>query len=527
MTYDVIVMGGGLAGLCLARQLRLEQPDIRVLVVEKQPHPVPEAAHKVGESSVEIGAHYFSQVLGLHEHLVTRQLYKLGLRYFYTADGNRDLTTRVEGGPRRLPRVPSFQLDRGRLENFLVEQDRADGIDVLDGAKVTDLEFGDPCHTVTVVAAGTTSTFQGRWVVDGTGRHGLIRRKLGLSRPSTHQANAVWFRMGRRIALDDWSTNAAWRDEVPSGDRWMSTCHLMGTGYWTWLIPLASDTHSIGIVCDANLHPYPTMNRFDRAMQWLHQHEPQCAAVLEDHRAELDDFLGLHHFAHTTTQMYDGAARWALIGEAGVFTDPFYSPGSDFIGIGNDLVCELVGRDRRGEDVIEHAEWFSRMYLRLYAGFLRLYDGQYPIMGNAQVMSTKVAWDNASYWAISALLFFQRKYRDLAFLKRIDPLLARFFLLHARMQMRLRQWYEQDRGAEYGARYVNYMEVPYLRTLQDALDEPLDDEALVARLTTNLADLERFSQVILRMPAGHTLAPDEDGFERVELLQLPGARVTV
>ena len=51
-SYDVIIMGGGLAGLCLARQLRREQPDLRVLVAENQRHPVPEAAHKVGESSV-------------------------------------------------------------------------------------------------------------------------------------------------------------------------------------------------------------------------------------------------------------------------------------------------------------------------------------------------------------------------------------------------------------------------------------------------------------------------------------------
>ena len=63
-TYDVIITGGGLAGLCLARQLRQEHPDLTVLVAEKKKHPVPEAAHKVGESSVEIGAHYFSKILG-------------------------------------------------------------------------------------------------------------------------------------------------------------------------------------------------------------------------------------------------------------------------------------------------------------------------------------------------------------------------------------------------------------------------------------------------------------------------------
>ena len=57
-SYDVIITGGGLAGLCLARQLRQEHPDISVLVAEKKKHPVPEAAHKVGESSV-----WFSSVM--------------------------------------------------------------------------------------------------------------------------------------------------------------------------------------------------------------------------------------------------------------------------------------------------------------------------------------------------------------------------------------------------------------------------------------------------------------------------------
>ncbi|MGH9310707.1 MAG: NAD(P)-binding protein, partial [Vicinamibacterales bacterium] len=52
--YDAVIAGGGLAGLCLARQLRREAPGLRVLVAEKRRHPVPEAAFKVGESTVEI-----------------------------------------------------------------------------------------------------------------------------------------------------------------------------------------------------------------------------------------------------------------------------------------------------------------------------------------------------------------------------------------------------------------------------------------------------------------------------------------
>src|SRR4051794_5936880 len=134
--YDVAILGGGLAGGCLARQLRQEAPALRILVVEKRPHPVPEAAFKVGESSVEIGAHYFQKRLGLEPHLRTEQLEKLGLRYFFTHEDNRSITPRVELGPADFPPVPSFQLDRGRLENMLLRTNRDLGATVLDGYRV-------------------------------------------------------------------------------------------------------------------------------------------------------------------------------------------------------------------------------------------------------------------------------------------------------------------------------------------------------------------------------------------------------
>ncbi len=38
-------------------------------------------------------------------------------------------------------------------------------------------------------------------------------------------------------------------------ERWLSTNHLCGPGYWVWLIPLASGSHSVGIVADEKHAP--------------------------------------------------------------------------------------------------------------------------------------------------------------------------------------------------------------------------------------------------------------------------------
>ena len=99
---DVVIIGGGLAGLTLALQLKQRDAALDVLVLERRAHPVPEAAHKVGESSVEIGAHYFSQVLGLREHLDRAQLRKFGFRFFFS-EGRRDIDQVTEIGASRFP----------------------------------------------------------------------------------------------------------------------------------------------------------------------------------------------------------------------------------------------------------------------------------------------------------------------------------------------------------------------------------------------------------------------------------------
>jgi hypothetical protein len=161
--------------------------------------------------------------------------------------------------------------------------------------------------------------------------------------------------------------------------------------------------------------------------------------------------------------------------------------------MGNDFTVDLIVRESAGEEIGDRAEVFNDSYLRLYGAFLRLYEGQYPIMGNGQVMTCKIAWDNGCYWSVTALLFYQNRLRDIAFMASISGLLNRFALLHARMQQFLRAWHDADQQL-YPPGFASVIALARLRQLQAELgDPPLDGDALHERLRANVAWLERFA----------------------------------
>lgn len=495
-SFDVIVLGGGLAGQTLALQIKRERPTTKILVTELRPHPAKEASHKVGESTVEIGAHYFSKVLGLEQHLVESQLRKAGLRYFLPHGNNEDIASRVEMGASYFPPVPSYQIDRGRFENMLAETNVQLGVEFWDRCKAVEVTREGDLHTVRMERAGEKPSVASRWVIDATGRAGLLKRQLGLARETGHKCNAVWFRVADPIDPDEWSESPDWQKRIPEGLRRLSTNHFMGHGYWVWLIPLTGGNTSVGIVADAALHPLDEMRSFDRAVDWLKRHEPQCAREVEKRRDKLMDFLALKHYAHGCERVFSGD-RWALTGDAGVFTDPFYSPGSDFIAMSNTFIADLVLRDLNGEEIVDRANAYNRVYLNTYESFIAIYENQYPLMGNPQVMSAKIVWDFAIYWGFLALQFLGGRLCDLDLLERAGNTLQRVNHLNAQIQNFFREWDSLGKR-ECEPAFIDVLGVDIMRRLHYGLQDELPGEALLERFAENLKLCESLATAIFQ-----------------------------
>ena len=171
--------------------------------------------------------------------------------------------------------TPTWQIDRGTVREFPRRRSSPRTASISATARSCAASISRRTADVTRCASSTPAPqrhSKARWLIDASGRAGLVKRKLGLAASERPRRERDLVPAQRRGSI---STNGApiatWQDRCSPRERWRSTNHLCGPGYWAWLIPLGSGAHSVGIVCDAKMHPLETMNTFDRSLDWFAQ----------------------------------------------------------------------------------------------------------------------------------------------------------------------------------------------------------------------------------------------------------------
>ena len=480
--YDVAVLGGGLAGLTMAIQLKLSRPETRVLVTDKRTELAPEAAFKVGESSVEVGAHYYREVIGMRDHLEQAQLRKHGLRFLLPAGDNSDITKRVEFCTPAHLAAFTHQIDRGRFENELFRRCLKNGAEAFRGWRVQDVEIGKDAHTITLSQEEEETSVTARWIVDASGRANILRRKLDLSDDTGHHINAAWIRLAGGLDFEDWTDDEEWLNRMPEpGLRRLSTTHLIAEGYWLWLIQLASGPISIGVCADPRVHPWEEIESFDAFMDWCQEHEPLVYAEIDGRREDVLDFLRVKDFSYASTRVFS-PDRWTLVGEAGGFIDAFYSPGSDFIAYSNTFSNELICHDLDGGegDLEKRVEFYNDFYFKLFNPTIHLYRDQYQLFQNAQVMVAKVVWDSLIYFTLLGSPFVHGKLAKIEDIEMFSEIADLVIPLIPRMQELFRDWHALGNIQFEGVSVLSKQLEPYIWA-QEEIGLAGSDEELLER----------------------------------------------
>lgn len=499
MKTDVVILGGGLAGLALALQLVRRRPDLAVSVVDAKARPAPERRSTVGESFSEVGSHYLRDVVGLRDHLEARQLPKAGLRFFVGNDS--DLGERFELGVLspsicemengRLLGLPlrTHQVDRARLENEMAVRCVAAGIALLEETRVEGVSVDGGGHVVTL-SGRESGKLRARWMIFAGGRRTLPGQDLPW-RSLGHRTRAAWCRVEGEIDIGDWSRDPAFGSLTLPGFRRLSTNHFMGRGYWTWLIPLPSGVTSVGIVADP-LEVDFAPGDFQQLVQWLSERDVRLGAELGALRPVDGDFHVADLEAGVARTCF-GAERWGAVGQCAGFVDVLYSPGADLLALGNTLLVDLIVRELEGRRVDGACAVANKIFGGFADGLAEIYRGQYPNFGHAEVIGTKTLWDSALYFGFNTMLFRHGLMGDVRFLSSIRPELLALRALQARVQARFRTGRVRPlipagrATVEWGG--VDWMMDAYL----GALRQP-SERAVVEQLRRVLASLEQVSR---------------------------------
>jgi flavin-dependent dehydrogenase len=443
---EVVILGAGLAGLSLARHL-LMNTSKTILLLEKRAE-VPSPRQKVGEATVQLGSHYFSQILDLEEHLFQEHFLKYNLRFYWPTSSGANISYEEysQSYIRDLSNIPTFQLDRNKLEKELLLLNlRYSAFTFQPGIGNLDAVLGrsGAPHRISYDIGDQRVDVQADWVVDTTGRAKFLARKLGLTKPSPirHGASFLWveglINIEKLTELPHLQRIAhSSRQQLGHLPAWLATNHFVGEGYWFWTIPLHGKT-SLGLVYDCSTVSADEVSSPEKVIAWVGKRFPLFIKGLADKR--IVDYGLCRDVSYDCAQTIS-ADHWAIAGEAGRFTDPLYSPGSDLIALYNTLIVEAICTDNQDLLAVK-----SRLYELLmwacYEAYVPSYSVSYEVLGDQECFAMKYGWELMVYFTFYVFPFINHVFTDTAFILSFLDIFAQLGAINKSLQSFITEFY--------------------------------------------------------------------------------------
>eukprot|EP01132_Coremiostelium_polycephalum_P001479 gene1479-1866_t len=419
--YDVVIVGGGIAGLSACRHLLLKIPylrDGRIAIIEPRSRIRNNLAedYKVGESTVEVSAMFFAKELELQDYLIENQPPKFSLQFHWPKNIAKtdSMDDYYSTWAVKNPDIQSFQLNRCKMEKDLLKMVTDQGAVYYHGrVKDLDLPKGNKKKTMIVQILSDEDRFEDQkpidkiiisadYVIDASGRNFVIGSRtdnilkdpkdlFGLQNAST------WVRVKN---IDRSQYDSSNQDNVTSS-LYYDTNHFFGPGYWIWMIPIerGSRDFSIGVSYHKDKISPSQLNSYDKFMSFLETNQKVLYNIIKS--GEIVDFHRWPCLPHTSKTFYS-QDNWAVIGDAAAIFDPFYSTGMVMITFEVECLTELIKFKLSGdsEGYKHRVTAFDDLIRSITQTNNHLIKKHSDHLGNASVMSWRIFVESTNYFGI-------------------------------------------------------------------------------------------------------------------------------
>jgi len=255
-----------------------------------------------------------------------------------------------------------------------------------------------------------------------------MKKKLGLQKESPIRHGAIFFWVDGLVDVER-LTGRSHEERIYARSRQktgqfpflLATNHFFAEGQWFWVITLHGKT-SLGLVYEHAAVNADDVATVKKAIDYVCRTWPLFERDLP-HRKVLDHGR-LVDFAYDSERTIS-AERWALLGEAGRFSDPLYSPGSDLIAIYNTLVVDAIQTDDAG-DLARKVELWEIVQKVMYEAYVPGYHVSYNALGDQETFNLKYTWELSVYFGFLLLPLLNGLYQKPEFM---GPFMHKFAVL--------------------------------------------------------------------------------------------------
>lgn len=348
---DVIIVGGGPAGTTAGTLLRKYNPDMRVLLFEKEQFP----REHIGESQLP-GISLILNEMGVWDKVEGAGFpVKLGASFTWGRDNEawefdffpaEEFVDEPRPGRFEGQRTfTAFQVERSIYDEILLRHAESRGVTVRERTQIRGvLTEGD---RITGLTLEDGTTVRARWYIDATGHVGLLRRALGIESEAPEEL--------RNIAIWDYWDDAEWAVHIGTGGTRIQVRSLPYG--WIWFIPIGETRASVGIVCPSDYYKKRGLSPRELYEGALAE-QPEVRHLVRNARRSPDgEVLTIKNWSHLSGRL--AGENWWICGDAAGFADPILSAGMTLAHTAARDVAYCITEIDRGE---EDAAWIKGWY---------------------------------------------------------------------------------------------------------------------------------------------------------------------
>jgi flavin-dependent dehydrogenase len=353
---DVLILGGGPAGSTAGILLKKYNPNLKVIILEREKFPrdhigesqlpaIQEILHEMGVWDKVEAADFPIKIGATYRWGTTNDLWDFD---FILGDNFKDEERPAKFKGQRL--LTAFQVDRSIYDKILLDHAAECGCEVYEQVRATKIHRDGDCVVGVDINPGETAlkgetSIEARYYIDATGNSGLLRRAM--------EVDVEYPTNLRNIALWDYWQNAEWAVNIGVGGTRIQVMSL--DWGWIWFIPLSSTRTSIGLVTPVEYYKASGKKPEELYLEALRT-EPLVSALTEKATPE-NIFQTTNDWSYIADRL--GGENWFLAGDSCGFADPILSAGMTLAHSGARRVAYAILELDRGE---LDAQWIRDDY---------------------------------------------------------------------------------------------------------------------------------------------------------------------